>query len=174
MPENLFFLAVIPPEPLYTSIENLKHTMSDRFHSKHALKSPPHITVIPPFWYDANEIKELYQSVSERASSFLPIEIELQNFNCFRPRVIYVDVLDPTNRLRDLNEALKSHFLKGYNLTPDKRDVYRPHCTIGFKDLTPKMFYQAWDYFKKQEFNASFKTRDVALLQHEQGRWKVV
>lgn len=45
---SLYFLAVIPPEPVFSEVMAFKKEMSERFSSSRALKSPPHITLLPP------------------------------------------------------------------------------------------------------------------------------
>ena len=172
MPENLFFLAVIPPEPTYSAISHLKTQFAEQYNSRHALKSPPHITVIPPFWYHSNKIDDLVGSVRELLAEYGSFQLKLKDFDCFKPRVIFVDVVDSTNKLHELQIALKSFFLSQFKLRPEKRDTYHPHCTIGFKDLSPKMFYKAWDYFKDQTFNRNFTVEALSLLQYEEGTWK--
>ncbi len=171
MPENLFFLAVIPPEPVYGAIEDLKHDMANRYASKHALKSPPHITLMPPFWFEVERISEMKAEIENLGQQFLPLTIELKDFDCFRPRVIFIDVKDPSGKLISLQAALKNMFAERFQLKPDKRSTYHPHCTIGFKDLIPKMFYKAWDYYRTRNFTASFEADKMVLLKHEEGRW---
>ena len=173
MPENLFFLAALPPKPISIAIHDLKEQMAERYGSRHALKSPPHITLMPPFWFNAGQIPDLMAAVQEVASHFLPVSINLKNFSCFKPRVIFIDVKDGSGSLKLLQKELKDLFQERYKLRPDKRSTFHPHCTIGFKDLTPKMFYRAWDYYRTQPFAAEFVIEQIDLLKHTEGRWKV-
>ena len=171
MPENLFFLAVIPPEPLRDDLQDLKAEMARKFKSSHALKSPPHITLMPPFWFDKERLPEMERAVKEVSRPYLPLYIELVGFGAFRPRVIYVHVEDPTGALHSLQKSLKQLFVEKFDLRPDKRDRYRPHCTIGFKDLTTKMFYRAWDFYRDRQFSGDFTALKVAMLRHAEGKW---
>ncbi len=173
MPENLFFLAVLPPPSVRTSILELKEFVAARFHSKHALKSPPHITLIPPFWSDATVLTGIISAIPRWIGDMEPFPILLKDFNCFRPRVIYIDVKDPDRLLEKLQTRLKSQLLETYGLNPDKRDVFRPHCTIAFKDLSKKLFYQAWNYFRDKRFERSLLVDSVVLLHHKQGIWRI-
>ncbi|MHC5832720.1 MAG: 2'-5' RNA ligase family protein, partial [Nostoc sp.] len=58
-----------------------------------ALKSPPHITLQPPFeWADAN-LPQLEASLKEFATRQQPVAITLRGFDAFPPRVIYINVV---------------------------------------------------------------------------------
>ena len=47
--QKLYFIALVPPEPIFTEVEELKNYFSQHFESSAALKSPPHITLHMPF-----------------------------------------------------------------------------------------------------------------------------
>jgi 2'-5' RNA ligase len=47
--EKLYFIAIIPPQPYKEKIAGIKQSFAEIYHVSHALKSPPHITLIPPF-----------------------------------------------------------------------------------------------------------------------------
>jgi len=51
----LYFFAVVPPEEIQSSVTDIKQDFKERFNASHALKSPPHITLIPPFKYDLED-----------------------------------------------------------------------------------------------------------------------
>jgi 2'-5' RNA ligase len=46
---QLYFIALIPPEPFFSEVLGLKNEVKDRFNSKAALNSPPHVTLHMPF-----------------------------------------------------------------------------------------------------------------------------
>ena len=57
--ENRFFIAIIPPEPVYTEALNWKHFFAEHYQSKAALKSPPHNTLHMPFVWKKRNQQEL-------------------------------------------------------------------------------------------------------------------
>jgi 2'-5' RNA ligase len=170
MPENLYFIAVIPPKHIQHRVTDYKELMSHRFGSKHALKSPPHITLIPPFWWPDEDLKQLLADLRDWSGEKTSFEIELSNFDCFKPRVIFIDIL-PNEKLNSLQAALKNRLKKSWGLLSDHRDKFHPHLTIAFKDLKPSSFYRAWDLFKDQEYIDSFVCCDLQLLKYEGERW---
>jgi len=155
MPENLYFLALVPPDPVAKQVQGFRQIMSERYKSKHALKSPPHITLIPPFWWEEEQYEDLKNDLKMWAESQKLLDLKLQDFNCFKPRVIYVDVKENLPLVL-FQQELKDFLKLKWSLSPDKRTNFHPHMTIAFKDLKPQSFYQAWDYFKQMNYQADF------------------
>lgn len=172
MPENLYFLAVVPPKTIADEVEEFRQIMANRYKSKHALKSPPHITLIPPFWWEEGDYEELKSQLKDWFRSQNMVELSLRDFNCFKPRVIFVDVEQSEAFIR-LQKELKEFLSDRWSLNPDKRASFHPHLTIAFKDLKPRSFYQAWDFFKQQRYEARFLVDNICLLKHVQGKWEV-
>ncbi len=170
---SLYFIALIPKEPLQSELMELKQWVFEDVGSKGALRSPAHITLLMSFkWRQAKE-PLLFESLDKLASSIAPFNIELLNFNCFEPRVIYVDVKNSDTLTRAKNEVvkmarqeLKLTFLK------DLRG-FHPHITIAFRDLKKAQFYQLWQQLKTKEFKANFEASSLALLKHNGKRWDV-
>ena len=67
--------------------------MKDHFKCLVALRSPAHITLVPPFWMNDDLENKLGDAISQFSQHQVPFEINLKNFAAFKPRVIYADVL---------------------------------------------------------------------------------
>lgn len=86
-----YFIAIVPPEPLLSQLQELKQNIYNNFGTKGALLSPAHITLHMPFsWEETKEDKLL--NVLKEFSFTSKFNIELKNFSCFEPRVVFVDV----------------------------------------------------------------------------------
>ncbi len=174
MNRALYFIALIPPSPLKEEIQRLKVYMSEEYGSSHALKSPPHITLLAPFRLgDAGEKKlnELLKEVGRNQGEF---EVTLRGYDAFAPRVLYIGV-QQSRALTELQEKLESLARSErelFNYNYDSRP-YHPHMTLAFRDLRKKEFYRAWEKFSTREFNASFTARDLCLLRHDGEKWVV-
>lgn len=170
---GLYFVALIPPDDIAKEVKAFKELAASRFHSRRALTSPAHITLQPPFKWPENRIGEIISLLEQFAPTVSPFEQELRDFNCFKPRVVFVDVV--------LNDALKNLAARLQDtLRPllgeeniDSRP-YRPHITVAFKDLKPYWFYRAWEYFSEQSYQRTFTADALCLLQHNGKEWEVI
>lgn len=170
---NKYFLALVLPEPLQNQVMSLKHYVKDHFESKAALRSPAHITLHMPFeWRPKKE--ELLLKTLQDFKFEQPIRVELNNFNCFEPRVVYVDVA-PSQPLCDLQKRLVMHVKQNLGLMNEAENSrgFHPHVTIAFRDLNKEKFRQAWSHFKTQKFVGHFTTSKFQLLKHSPGKWEV-
>jgi len=172
MQVSKFFLAVVLPSPFQEEVMQLKEYVKEHFESKAALRSPAHITLHMPFdWKDSKE--ELLLQTLQDFKFGTPVNIELNNFGCFEPRVVYVDVTS-NEHLSQLQKELVRHVKQNLGLMNEAENMrgFHPHATIAFRDLNKEKFRQAWAHFKDQTYKASFSTNSFHLLKHSPGKWE--
>ncbi len=172
MAKQKYFLAIIPPEPLFSEVENIKKQVSISYNNKSALRSPAHITLHMPFEWNEEKEGLLIEKLNEFqfGNSF---NIQLKNFSCFEPKVLFIDVVknDDLSRLQSrLVEQVKLN-LNIFNQANDLR-AYHPHVTIAFRDLKKESFYKAWEELKNRIFEADFKAKSFVLLKHTGSVWQ--
>ena len=169
-----FFVALLPPSDIQAQVNEIKGVMRDRFNSKAAFRSPPHITLHAPFEWPVTAVSSLQDALSKFAYCHSPIPISLNGFNAFAPHVIYLDVVKSSSLLT-LQPKLLSHFESTLSLVSkqDRRRTYVPHMTVAFRDLKPNMFRKAWAEFQRQEFHANFVADELSLLAHNGKLWTV-
>lgn len=174
--EKLYFVALVPDEPLFSEIVNVKDEVAEKYNSRAALKSPPHITLYMPFRWHENREDELSGVLRDIASETEPFTISLNGFSCFKPRVIYINPLEneELNKLQkkviiSFKRRLKL-FDKGFEERP-----FKPHITIAFRDLKKPLFFKAWNEdFKERRFSAEFEVKKISLLKHNGKVWEVI
>ncbi len=88
-----FFIALLPPQAVQDYATEIKHHFAAHYESRQAQKSPPHITLQPPFEWASDQVFHLEQSLREFADQSAPVPITLEGFSAFPPRVIYINVL---------------------------------------------------------------------------------
>lgn len=173
MPSDLnkkYFIAIVLPEPIQSAVEGIKQNLFAQFNLKGALRSPSHITLHRPFEWKEEKEEILIETLKkfEFENEFL---IELKNFSCFTPRVIYVDVVK-NELLFELHKKLKYYAqenLKLYNEVEDMRG-FHPHATVAFRDLKKNRFNEVWNTFKEKTFTANFEYTGFSLLKLEE-KW---
>src|SRR3990170_2735460 len=89
-----YFVALIPPSPVYEEALALKEYFKDKYQSKAALSSPPHITLHMPFLWNEDKEKKLVTKLHEFARQCDPLKVCLDNFSSFPPRVIFLNVAE--------------------------------------------------------------------------------
>jgi 2'-5' RNA ligase len=175
--DRIYFIAIIPPEPIRSDITAFKQDMADRFHSKAALKIIPHITLKAPFKLPAHEngsVIAWFQQLPIRQSAF---QIALKDFGAFDKRhpVLFIEpVLSPA--LQSLQKAITGNFKKqfpGVGLAANEKK-FNPHITIAYRDLSPAAFRHAWQEYGEKHYKASFETDRFHLLQHDGQKWTTV
>lgn len=168
----LYFIAILPPIQIRNEIQLLKEYFRDTYQSKAALNSPPHITLHMPFqWKEAKEEK-LISELKKFAAGKPEVEVRLNGFNCFAPRVIYVNVL-ASEQLRLLQSELHRFCKTELNLfNAQYREMpFHPHITLAFRDLKKDKFDKAWGEFKERNFSGDFIANKILLLKHDGKVW---
>jgi len=168
-----YFIAIVPPEPNLLNITAIKTELFESYGSKGALRSPAHITLHMPFsWDDEKEEKLITNLESFQFNN--NIEIELNNYSCFEPRVIFISVSE-NEQLNELQKKLVQHCKKSLQLFNQADDMrgFHPHVTVAFRDLKKPIFYKIWEVYKEKNFQAQFTFDHICLMKHVNDKWEV-
>jgi 2'-5' RNA ligase len=171
--EPLYFIAIIPGHPVYDEALKLKHYFKDRYNSKAALNSPPHITLHMPFKWKKKKEEILIDHLTNFSKSHTSGKLHLMGFNAFPPRVIYIDVVK-NDWLDNLQLELQRFCKKELNLfnANYKEHPFHPHLTLAFRDLKKQNFVTAWEEFKVKKFESVFEVNSIVLLKHDEKAWQ--
>lgn len=172
--EKRFFIALLPPEEIQVEVNLIKQYFRDRYDSHAALRSPPHITLQPPFTWSVERLPELEDGLAEFAGEHFSLPIILSNFGAFPPRVIYVDVVQQPELLKlqtDLAVNLETCF--GIVDPAAKDRSFIPHMTVAFRDLSEPNFQIAWADFQGRSLGFSFIANNLTLLIHDGQSWQI-
>ena len=170
-----YFVAIIPPSPVYEEALALKEYFRDKYHSKAALNSPPHVTLHMPFLWNEDKEKKLVTKLHDFARQCDPIKICLDNFSSFPPKVIFLNVAE-SDLLDQLQLKLHRFFkreLDIFNANYQDRP-FHPHLTLAFRDLKKSQYHLAWQEFSNREYKAEFMADKIALLKHNGKSWDVL
>lgn len=164
----LYFIAIVAPDKVNRQVLQWKQYMLQQFNCKVALKSPAHITLVPPFSMRQEREEELVSIL--KTIHFEPFPIHLKNFDAFTPRVIFVHV-EPSPTLEALKTAIENA-LAGFPIKKEERP-FHPHVTIANRDLEKKHFPAAWDHFSNIHYEAVFEANNISLLRHNGVQWEI-
>lgn len=170
-----YFIALVPPQPVYEISLEWKNYFKSEFNAKAALNSPPHITLHMPFEWKATKEELLKHELKKYAAHTKPFSIQLSNFGCFPPRVIFINVVAATP-LSEMQAALHRFCKVELSIFNANRwdQPYHPHLTVAFRDLKKKDFPIAWAAVEDVELKENFSVDEMALLKHNGLSWEVL
>ncbi len=167
-----YFLAILLPEPIAAEVTALKQEMKTRYNSGQALYAPPHITLHMPFEWNESKESAMFKPFQKKLSGFPNLEIGLNDFDAFPPRVIFINP-DPSRKLIELYKKIGEIAREDLRLLNQDRlnKPFHPHVTIAFRDLKRERFEEAWEEFKSRKYHRSFICKSVWLLKKTDTRW---
>lgn len=169
----LYFVAIIPGEPLYGNLKKMKTDISQKYDTRRALNSPPHITLLAPFRMKDEMVDEGIEIISKAVQGKSSFDAELKDFSHFGNRTVFIGVekSEPLVELRNvLDEAArKAGELFNYNY---KFRQFNPHLTLASRDLSPANFDLLWEELEEKKYSASFTAGQVSLLRHDGKVWE--
>lgn len=168
-----FLIALIPPEPICEEITGFKKYCWEKYHSKGALSSPPHITLHMPFEWREEKTDVLNDTLQQVAKGHEDFIISLKNFSGFPPRVVFVNV-ESNKSLSSLQKDIVKHGKENLHLNnANYRDLpFHPHITLAFKDLKKENYEKAMRDFQTQKYERTFTAGKISLLRHNGERWE--
>jgi len=81
--KELFFLAIVPPDPLSEVLFRLKESFRDDYGSKASLNSAPHITLHMPFRWRKDRFEKLDGILKELAKTCSPFQAILNGWGFY-------------------------------------------------------------------------------------------
>lgn len=169
----MYFVAVVLPKPLDEKILVYKKWMQERYGCKVGLKSPAHITLIAPFWMNADREDELKNDLQTFSSSVKLFALSTKKFSAFKPRTLFVATKE-SEALNELKKQTDSFFQhKDYKMKKENRP-FHPHITIATRDLRKADFADAWLHFENKSFGEAFEAKGLSLLKHNGRRWEEI
>ena len=170
---QMYFIAIVLPEELNKKIRKWKELMHEKYGCSVGLRSPAHITFVPPFWMEEEKEQQLITDVDVISSPVQPFTISINNFSAFKPRTIFADVI-VDEALQKLKAAVDTFFSKAeYKVKIDNRP-FHPHITIATRDLHKKDFNDAWPTFENKKFKANWEANGLSVLRHNRINWDVI
>jgi 2'-5' RNA ligase len=174
MSKQLYYIGIVCPEDINAEILSHKHWMRQHFGCKAALKSPAHITLIPSFLMESaleDDLREILSGFRWDASH---LDLEINNFDHFGPRVIFAHV-SQNEGLSALKTALEQHLVQ-YPTLGIRQEIrtFHAHITIANRDLQEGDFAAAWPHFEPLSYSAQFTTGNFSLLQLDGAKWEIL
>jgi 2'-5' RNA ligase len=171
---QMYYIAIVLPPELNEKVLEWKNYMLRTYGCQVALKSPAHITLMPPFWMEDEKESSLISDMDRLAGSIEPFPAATDNFSSFPPRTLFI-ALKPNDRLAEVKKQADVFFRErnGYPMKFETRP-YHPHITIANRDLYKKDFHEAWSHLQHKKFEEEWLANGLSLLRHNKKNWDVV
>jgi len=170
----MYFIALVLPQSLNEKVLKYKNMMLEKYNCKVGLKSPAHITLVPPFWMDEEKEGQLISDINSLSKNLHPFNLSTNNFSAFKPRTIFIAPA-PNTELDNVKNATDEFFKNNsfYNIKIDARP-FHPHITIATRDLYKKSFYEIWPWFAEKKFLEEWTAEGISILRHNKKNWDVI
>jgi 2'-5' RNA ligase len=171
---QMYFIAIVLPQHLNEKVLKYKQTMFEKYNCQVGLKSPAHITLIPPFWMEDEKEQQLISAVNSLSDQLHPFPISTNNFSAFKPKTIFIAV-SPNEQLNEAKKATDEVFRSNsfYSIKIDTRP-FHPHITIATRDLFKKSFFEIWPWFAEKVFLEEWTVEGISILKHYKKNWDVI
>lgn len=171
--KHLYMFAIMPPAELAAEIHNERLLFAQKYHAYKALKPPVHITLYPPF--DGNDgFGDRAEELRDWMARQDRISVELKDYSYFKNRrspVVYIDIVENPG-LDDLYHKFVKELAR---LMPtEESGNYKPHFTIGYRDVPPALFPEIKEEYSKRTFHGSFEIRSIFLWKHDRKQWQIL
>ena len=163
--KKMYFIAIYPDQKIIDEIRIFKEDLAQNFANSKALTNDAHITLAPPFSREIELEEDIHLAFQKINTNIAPFEINLKGFGSFpNPKnpVLYIKPEE--------NEYLKQLYLNVKEKFSFERDLFSPHVTVGYRDLTFENFLKAWEIYKDKNYKTKFLVDKISLLRHD-GKW---
>ena len=171
---EMYFTALVAPEQINKEVLKWKLLMQEKYGCTVALKSPAHITLIPPFWMKPLLENEMFPLLNAFSSYQNQFTVQLNGFSHFKPRTLFINV----NENQNLNNLYREFY--GFLTLNEKLPIikddhpFHPHFSNATRDLGKKSFSEAWEELSKIEYSAVWVVKSISVLKLNKKNWDVV
>ncbi len=174
MAKDLYMVALVPPKKLVERLEEVRQEFASNYNCKAALKTPVHLTLVPPFQLEVEKEEELVAALKagEELNRFA---VELKDYGTFLENEVLFVSVNPSVELSVLQQAVKAWVHEGFEVSEKyhNHEEYHPHITIGRKDIPKGRFADAAKEYAELRFAAKFENKAFYLWKHNGKIWEV-
>jgi 2'-5' RNA ligase len=167
---ELYYIALLPDDKLSQLCLEYKQQAQNLFQAQATLRSPAHITLIPPFNADEIALNQITLILAHLATQQHGLELQLKGWQHFGVRTIYLGFA-ANLALSLLQAKTKQQITLLTKLRPEAE--FTPHISIVNRDLAEIDFNSAWEYFSSQSYPVLTKCTQLALLKHTPFGWQI-
>lgn len=170
--KDLYFIALVPDAKVQQEIFAFKMELFEKYGCKTALKSPAHITLVSPFALTFDQAQEIVSHFEGYIPVVHAFELKITGFNTFGNRTFYAQPASHPS-LFALHTSITAHF-EGYIRKKKEHYDYRPHITIGNRDIQAADLDEILQDYKTKNYQAIAKFKDISLFRYDSAKWQII
>ena len=171
---QLKLLAIVLPEPVFSFVIEQQTFIANTWGPRRALRTPPHLTLVPPLMLSPPE-EHVLSEICEKAALEIPkFNLTFCSFDHFPEKVVFLKP-KPSEELQNLYKTLNDeaqreipHAMKRYS----ERQFY-PHVTLAHRDVTPDKFQNIKSYYDQVSIHVVTLIDKFHILSHTSQGWKI-
>jgi len=167
--------AILLNDECHNYSRKLELELCEKFGLCWGLKQSPHITIKTPF--ETEKLDSFMEYLDILSKEISPFEIELEGFNYFGDKVLFLDVKE-NKKLKDLHFRILEDLEKKFNIQPHELEGenVKFHSTIATGDVTSQKFSKAKKYLERYHPQFKFTARSLGLFYYlgEEAGWIIV
>lgn len=167
--------AILLEDECHNYARKLELELCEKFGLCWGLKQSPHITIKAPFQTD--KLSPFVEYLESLAKEIRPFEVELEGFNYFDNKVIFLDVKE-NSPLKDLHFRILKDLQSKFNIKPHELEGknVKFHSTIATGDVNEENIDKAKRYLKKYHPKFMFTVNTLGIFYYlgEDAGWIMV
>jgi len=168
---QLYYLALVVPEPFAARIVQTQHELERRFGYGKARTSPPHVTLVPPFPFEEELLPELGKVLDRITQAFRPFTVLVQGTDSFPSHTVFLHILQ-NRSLRVLEHKLWQGVTGAFPSVAWKDRVrFHPHITLATGIRREEDFFAMKKLAAEAGGHAQFTVGYVTLLNWKHDQW---
>ena len=170
MNKNSYYIALVPSVKISEEILKFKQAAESKFGTKLALRSPAHVTLVPPFIANDDELKQVLTILKAQIKQHKELSITIDGCSNFGSHTIYLQVKN-NSRINKLFEDLFDLVAKVVN--PAGYRQFVPHITLANRDIPSQSFSEMLTYFKAFNYQCQTVINQVAIFKLVDQKWQL-
>lgn len=167
---QLYFIALLPEPEIERELYQFKIDLFEKYGYKASLKSPAHITLIPPFSWPVQQAEEIKNIFLQYLVQTPTLDINIQGFDTFGDKVFYAKPICP-KEIFDLQKDIFQHFQPYLSEKLQNQFHFRPHITIANRDINSNDLPQIITDFHLKNFYRQTIISEITMFRHDGSKW---
>lgn len=165
---KLYFVALLPDDNTCKLVADYKQVIYRQFACKAALKSPAHITLVPPFMMNNAQLEQVMVEMKKISSTATKFRIQTEGWNHFTNRTIYLDCQNSQYLAKIHARCQELAMQIGINISQRN---FIPHITLANRDINAQQYDSLWEIVNNMDYPKSVIIDSLVIFEQTPNQW---